>query len=194
MKIKLFLLLALLVVLLISACSGDAAEETNASLATVEALREPANSDASASDASSPPADADLALQFTMTSLDGEEVALASLRGRYVLVNFWATWCGPCRDEMPYLEQLSIDHADQLTVLGVNMNEEPERIYPFVEEFGLTFPVLLDPPDELIMENNVRGLPVSYVVGPDGTVVYRKIGEILPKQFDPWLAENLKSG
>lgn len=166
MRIRILFSVALLMVSLISACGGGPAIEETAETTSVST-------------------------HFTMMSLSGEEVSLPSLRGRYVLVNFWATWCGPCRKEMPYLQQLSVDYADQLTVLGVNLREEPKRIEPFVEEFGLTFPILLDPSDELVLENNVRGLPVSYVVGPDGTIVYHKIGEILPEEFDLWLDENL---
>ena len=129
------------------------------------------------------------AINFTMSTLDGEALSLESQRGRYVLVNFWATWCVPCRKEMPYLQQLSETYDGELTVLGVNLREDAERIAPFIDEMGLTFPILLDPPDELLMEHNVRGLPVSYVVDPSGAVVYEKIGEILPEEFDSWLAQ-----
>lgn len=136
-------------------------------------------------------ADVEVATDFTMKTLTGEEVTLSSLNGQIVLVNFWATWCVPCREEMPYFQALADEHSDGLVVLGVNMREEAERIQPFIDEMGLTFPILLDPPNELISEHNVRGLPVSYVVGPEGTVVYRRIGEILPEEFDPWLDEQL---
>lgn len=185
MRIRLLCSVFLIVAATVAACGSGPKTATETSTETVtESVQVDANPIAD---------DAELATDFTMTSLAGEEVALSSLRGRYVLINFWATWCAPCREEMPYLQQLSVDYADQMTVLGVNLREEPERITPFVEEFGLTFPVLLDPPENILAENNVRGLPVSYVVGPDGTVVFRKIGEMLPEEFDPWLAENLES-
>lgn len=138
-------------------------------------------------------ADANLATDFTLTSLDGDLVVLSELRGKYVLVNFWATWCIPCRKEMPYLQEVFEEHEDQVVVLAVNMNEDAERVRPFIEEFGYTYPILLDPPDELAAEHNVRGLPVSFIVGPDGDIVYRRIGEILPEEFDIWLEENLES-
>lgn len=189
----------LLLVMILAACGGSRGAESDPAASVIENAASSADSEQGnatvndgAVDASS--GDVEVASEFTMMSLAGDEVSLSSLRGRYVLINFWATWCGPCRDEMPYLQQLSVDYADQVTVLGVNMREDPERIHPFVEEFGLTFPVLLHPTDELIMENHVLGLPVSYVVGPDGEVVYRKIGEISPEEFDAWLDENLTSG
>ncbi|MEM7133530.1 MAG: TlpA disulfide reductase family protein [Chloroflexota bacterium] len=135
---------------------------------------------------------AELATNFTMQTLGGDELSLEALRGRYVLVNFWATWCIPCRKEMPYLQQISDKYDGQLVVLGVNMREKAERVQPFIDEMGLTIPILLNPPNELLLEHNVRGLPISYIVDPEGAIVYRKIGEILPEEFDPWLHEHLE--
>lgn len=135
--------------------------------------------------------DVELATDFSLPSLTGETVSLASLHGKFVLVNFWATWCIPCRKEMPYLQELSEKHGEQLVVLGVNMREDIDRVQPFVDKMALTFPILLKPTDELLIEHNVRGLPVSFVVDPDGAVIYRRAGEILPNEFDPWLAENM---
>lgn len=131
------------------------------------------------------------ASNFTLPKLEGGELSLSDFRGQYVLVNFWATWCIPCRKEMPYLQAISEKHSDQMVVLGVNMGEDAARVQPFVDEMALTFPILLDPPDALIQAHNVRGLPVSFIVGPDGQIVYRRIGEILPEEFDVWLAEHL---
>lgn len=128
---------------------------------------------------------------FTLTNLDGDETSLSDLRGEYVLVNFWATWCIPCRKEMPYLQELADKHEGDLTILGVNMNEDAERVGSFIEEEGFTFPILLDPPDDLKREHRVQSLPVTFVVDRDGEVVYRKIGEVFPEEFDSWLAENL---
>ncbi|MEM7343609.1 MAG: TlpA disulfide reductase family protein [Chloroflexota bacterium] len=133
----------------------------------------------------------ELATNFVLPTLAGDELALESLRGQYVLVNFWATWCIPCREEMPYLQSISEIHSDQLVVLGINMGEDVERVQPFVADMALTFPILLDPPETLTTEHGVRGLPVSFVVGPTGEIVYRRVGEILPEEFDVWLAENL---
>ena len=129
-------------------------------------------------------------VDFVLERLDGGELALSDLRGEYVLVNFWATWCVPCRKEMPYLQELSDEQ--NLVVLGVNLNEDVERVRTFIDEMGFTFPILLDPPDELKIEHGVRNLPVSFVVDRDGVVVHRIIGEVFPEQFDVWLEENLE--
>lgn len=149
------------------------------------------DSEPSAAEVDAGASQVELATDFSLVSLDGDHVTLSDLRGRYVLVNFWATWCIPCRKEMPYLEEVSVKHSDQLTVLAINMNEDAERVRPFIEEAGFTYPILLDPSDELAIEHNVRGLPVSFIVGPEGNIVYRRIGEILPEEFDLWLDENL---
>lgn len=135
----------------------------------------------------------DIPNDFALISLDGEEVVLSEFKGQYVLVNFWATWCIPCRKEMPYLQQVYEAHQGELMVLAVNMNEDAERVRPFIDEFGYTYPILLDPSDELAAEHNVRGLPVSFIVNPEGEIVYRRIGEILPEEFDVWLEKNLES-
>lgn len=136
-------------------------------------------------------AHADQATNFTLSSLDGESVSLESLRGQYVLVNFWATWCVPCRKEMPYLQALSDNYPERLIVLGINMREDAARIQPFVDEMGLSFPILLEPTDEILLEHNVRGLPVTFVVDPGGKVVYRELGEVQPEEFNQWLEVNV---
>lgn len=133
----------------------------------------------------------ELAHQFSLPSLNGDTVALQDLRGRWVIVNFWATWCGPCRDEMPYLEQIATDYADQVTVLGVNMREKPGEIRPFVNEVAVAFPILLDPDDEMLRWYSPRGLPLTYVVAPDGTVAYQQYGVLAPDVFDAWLQSNI---
>jgi len=133
---------------------------------------------------------AELAPDFRLTALDGQIVALSALRGRWVLINFWATWCVPCREEMPYLQALAATHRDQVTVLGINMRERADDIQPFVDELGITFPILLDPEDETLLAYNIRGLPLSFVVSPQGEIVWRQAGP-LPADFARWLAGQL---
>ncbi len=127
---------------------------------------------------------AEVAPDFQLTTLSGEPIRLADLRGRYVLINFWATWCLPCREEMPYLQQLAELHADQLTILGINMRESPAAIQPFVEELHITFPILLQPNDETLLGYGVRGLPLSFLVTPAGDIVLRQVGPLQPETID----------
>jgi len=135
--------------------------------------------------------DATPAPDFRLTTLDGQTITLSDLRGRWVLINFWATWCIPCREEMPYLQVLADAHADQMTVLGINMRESAAEIQPFVEKLGITFPLLLQPDNETLLAYNIRGLPLSFVVSPSGELVLRQVGPLQLGAFDRWLAEQL---
>lgn len=116
---------------------------------------------------------------FTLRSLDGETVSLADFRGQPVLVNFWATWCPPCRKEMPAIQHVYEQHQDaDFVVLAVNVQESEETIRPFVEEMGVTFPVLLDENGDVMKQYRIMGLPSSFFVARDGTIRTRKIGEM----------------
>ena len=90
-----------------------------------------------------------LAPDFELATIDGGRLRLSDLRGRVVLVNFWATWCDPCRVEMPDLQARADRWPDQLVVLGVDFDEPEEDVRRFGEELGLTFPLLLDPGAEV---------------------------------------------
>jgi cytochrome c biogenesis protein CcmG/thiol:disulfide interchange protein DsbE len=112
-----------------------------------------------------------LAPDFTLTALDGATVRLSDLRGKPVLINFWASWCGPCRAEMPHLQAVFEAHADDgLVVLGVNQLESPPAVARFVEEFGLTFPIPLDNEGNVSATYQARALPTSFFVDADGVI------------------------
>lgn len=130
---------------------------------------------------------------FQLPTLTGETIHLADLQGRYVLINFWATWCLPCREEMPYLQQLAATHADQLTVLGINMRESSAEIQPYVDELGITFPILIQPDDEMLLGYSVRGLPLSFVIAPSGELIFQQVGPLEAERFDLWLKEQLEA-
>lgn len=125
-------------------------------------------------------ASAELAPDFTLKTFDGAAVQLSTLRGRWVLVNFWAIWCAPCREEMPYLDSLAAQHVDQLTALAVNMRESENAVAAFVAELDLHLPILLMPDDATLLAYNVRGLPISFLIDPDGAVVQRMVGPVTP--------------
>jgi peroxiredoxin len=115
---------------------------------------------------------------FTLPDLGGKSVRLADFKGKKaVLINFWATWCVPCREEMPTLERLSQDRAASLEVLAVSLDTaSAAKIRAFVRELKLTFPILLDP--ELVVGRlyRVRALPMSFVVDRTGLLRHREIG------------------
>lgn len=115
---------------------------------------------------------------FTLPDLAGKMVRLGDFRDRKaVLINFWATWCEPCREELPTLERLARERQGTVEVLGVNLDAlGPGKVRAFVRELGLTFRVLLDPRQAVGKLYRIRGLPSSFVVGRDGVVKYREIG------------------
>ncbi len=120
---------------------------------------------------------------FTLKGLDGNSYALHALRGRVVLLNFWATWCPPCRKEMPDLERLYREFRDRgLIVLAVS-DEEAETVTPFVEKEGYTFPVLLDPGRGVHEDFNVEGIPKSFVIDKQGRLVAQAIDMRTREQF-----------
>ena len=116
---------------------------------------------------------------FELKDLSGRDHRLADYRGKVVLVNFWATWCEPCRAEMPTLEKLKEKFAGRpFVVLAVNVDEPEARIRKFLALLPLSFSVLLDYERKLARAWNVRLLPATYVVGPGGRLHYSVIGEL----------------
>ncbi len=118
-----------------------------------------------------------LAPDFKLISLDKQEVSLSDFRGKPVLINFWASWCGPCRIEMPFLQEIHEKWAGKgLVVLGVNLQENPTTVKKFVENAGLTFPILLSPGNAVPLSYNVRGIPATFLIDADGVIRDIKIG------------------
>ncbi len=129
---------------------------------------------------------------FETTTTAGETVRLADLRGQVVLVNFWATWCGPCRKEMPALEALYQQYSELgFTVLAVNYMETAKQIDDFAKELKLSFPLLLDEKGEIQLLYNILGYPTSYLIGRDGTIVARYLGELDAAAFETALKQAL---
>jgi thiol-disulfide isomerase/thioredoxin len=120
-------------------------------------------------------------LDFLLSGLDGTPHRLSDHRGKWVVVNYWATWCPPCRKEMPELEQFYQADPMHAVVLGVNMEDVDEtRLREFVDHYELTFPILLagPRPRQTELVGPVEGLPTTYLVAPSGRVVARQIGGV----------------
>jgi len=114
-----------------------------------------------------------------LQDLSGRVHRLADYRGSVVLVNYWATWCAPCRDEMPSMQELKQKLGGRrFTVLAVNLDEPESRIRKFLAQMKVDFTILLDPDKKAAKAWNARLLPASYIVGPDGRIRYAVIGEI----------------
>jgi len=156
----------LLLLLLCAACSAEPtrpdATGTSAQMATEEPYYPP---------------------DFSMTTLDGAPMRLSDLRGRWVVINFWATWCEPCIREIPTLGRIADEYADTLTILGVNMREERAQVTAFVRDLGVRYPILVNPDDETLVTYTVVGLPQTLIIAPDGELVWRSFGEVEYESF-----------
>lgn len=120
-----------------------------------------------------------LAPDFELQTTTGETIKLSDFRGQAVLVNLWATWCPPCRAEMPAIEKIHNEYKDDgLVVLAVNMTyqDTQSNIAPFVAEYGLTFPILLDPSGSVGTAYQLRSLPSSFFIDRDGIITEVVIG------------------
>jgi len=120
---------------------------------------------------------------FTLTDLDGKSWNLKDLKGKVVLLNFWATWCPPCRKEMPDLEMLYRRFGAQgFIILGID-DEETETVKPFIAQQGITYPVLLDPGRKVNTLFRIEGIPKTFVYDRDGKIVAQSIDMRTGKQF-----------
>jgi peroxiredoxin len=124
----------------------------------------------------------ELAPDFKLETLEGETVQLSDYHGKKVLLNFWATWCGPCRQEMPAMQDFYDDYADEIEILAVNVTDSEKTIddvQNFIEEFDFTYSTLLDTDMSVSNEYRAVALPTTYFIGTDGKIqAPRKMGEM----------------
>ena len=118
------------------------------------------------------------AVDFDLADLAGEIHSLRRYRGSVVFLNFWATWCGPCRTEMPDLQELhdELDDAAAFTMLAINLQEDAAQVRRFADELELSFQILLDSSGETSAAYGARTLPMSYIIDKDGSILARIIG------------------
>lgn len=118
-----------------------------------------------------------LAVDFGIPSLAGDETSLSDYSGEFVFLNFWATWCPPCREEMPSMEVMHQELSDlPFQVVAIDVQESPEVVTSFVEEMGYSFPILLDESGRVAANYGVRGIPTTYFISPRGTVLGMLVG------------------
>src|SRR6266478_3427069 len=119
----------------------------------------------------------DPAPEFKLTGLDGKPVALADSKGKVILLNFWATWCGPCRAEIPDLVELQDKYKERLQILGLVVDDgDQDAIQDFVEKFGINYPVALATNDLRMQYGGIAVLPTSFVLDAEGRVVQKHEG------------------
>jgi thiol-disulfide isomerase/thioredoxin len=144
-----------------------------------------------ASDFPGEPEDADATgkparLDFTLKDMHGVDVHLASFKGKVILLNFWATWCGPCRAEIPSLVELQEQYADDLVVLGLSVDDPAEKLLPYAAEFKMNYPVLVGNGREDVQEafGPLFGIPVSVIIGRDGLIAKKHSGIATKEQIE----------
>lgn len=141
------------------------------------------------------PEDPEPAPDVTLETMDGETIALANRPGEVLLVNFWATWCAPCRKEIPDLVDLQNEFGPAgLTVIGVSLDQQGEEaVRPFLGDYSINYPIVLDPEGAIEQAfGGVYGLPMTYVVGPDGRIRHRVLGLFPTEEMRPKLAALLR--
>jgi cytochrome c biogenesis protein CcmG, thiol:disulfide interchange protein DsbE len=138
---------------------------------------------------STPTAIGSVAPDFSLADLDGTPISLADLRGRPVIVNFWASWCGPCVEEFPLLREAAERHAaDGLVVVGIVWRDRSEAARDFMTRNGATWAAAMDPGERVAADYGILGPPETYFIGRDGTIVARQIGQISAASLDEKLA------
>jgi len=140
-------------------------------------------------DFSTIPVEVDLpAPDLTFTTVDGALVSLSAFQGNVVLVNLWATWCPPCREEMPALQAFYEEHrSNGFVLVAIDQGETTKEVIPFIEEYHLTFPVWLDPASQAGEAFNTMNLPSSYVIDRTGRIRLMWIGGISRKNLDAYV-------
>ncbi len=131
---------------------------------------------------------------FSAQLLNGSIVSLKALHGKVVLLNFWATWCGPCRVEMPIFQRLAdSQNANDFVVLAVNYQESADKILPFTQQYKLKFDVALDISGKINQRYTVQRYPTTYVIGRDGLILVRQFGPFEIGVLENALKEWVKS-
>jgi DsbE subfamily thiol:disulfide oxidoreductase len=130
---------------------------------------------------------------FTMETLDGGTVSLDEMRGDIVVVNFWATWCGPCRQEAPGFRHLSRKYGSQgVRFLGINERDNRAAAQAFVREFGLGYPSAFDPTGSLADDFALYAMPTTFVLNPEGIIRYRFVGYVTETELQAAIEDLLE--
>jgi len=129
--------------------------------------------------------DPDPAPAFKGKDLEGKEISLDVYRGKVVLLNFWATWCGPCRAEIPSLIQLQTKYKDQMQILGMNVDDEDEtQVRAVVQGEGVNYPVVMTTPEVRMAYGGIGALPTVFIINTEGRVVQKHVGLFNPALYE----------
>ncbi len=122
---------------------------------------------------------------FTLKDIDGNDVSLSDYKGKVILVDFWATWCGPCKMEIPSFIQLQNDYADDVVILGISLDQGgPKVVVPFVEKMDINYPVVYGNGTVVKAYGGVRGIPTTFVIDRDFNIQRKYVGYTDHKVFE----------
>lgn len=130
-----------------------------------------------------------MAPSFTAPTLQQEQLDLAAFKGKRVMLNFWATWCGPCRDELPHMQQY-YDEATDIEMIAINRTDQDygiDKIQAFTDEYGLTFPVVLDEDGDIAKKYGVLAIPSTYFLDENGTITAVISGPLTAEQIATYM-------
>jgi len=133
-----------------------------------------------------------VAKNFILEDQDEKLVELSDFKGKVVIVNFWATWCPPCRKEMPSMQRAwEILEKEDIKMLAINVGEDSDAIFAFTAIYPVEFPLLMDKDSSVYNEWKIRGLPSTYIIDPEGKIAYKVIGS---REWDaPELLEQIRA-
>lgn len=135
-----------------------------------------------------------VAPDFTLPQLDGHDLRLSSYRGKVVLLDFWASWCEPCRVETPHLIELQKKYGDEgLQIVGVSMDDSPEPARAFYQQFHMNYPVVMGTAKTGELYGGVLGLPIAFTINRDGRIYAKHIGATGPAVFEKEILSLLRS-
>jgi cytochrome c biogenesis protein CcmG, thiol:disulfide interchange protein DsbE len=122
---------------------------------------------------------------FTLPQLDGGDLRLSAYRGKVVLLDFWATWCDPCREEIPHFVELQQRYASSgLQIIGVSMDDSSDPVRPFYQQFHMNYPVVMGTAQTGELYGGVLGLPITFLIGRDGRIYAKHIGATSLEAFE----------
>ncbi len=187
---KLLLIVTLLILAVILAACGSGGQKTETSGDSTASLSTASTAGLDNSDRGLKTGD--LAPDFLMTFADDENARLSDWRGQPVVINFWASWCGPCRAEMPgFVNAYQRYEQDGLVILGVNAQESEDKATAFMQEMGMSFPVTLDSRGEIMALYQVRGLPTTFFINAEGRIAGVWAGLLTEGHLSAQLAETM---
>jgi len=119
---------------------------------------------------------------FTLYTLDGKEVKLSDYLGKVVILDFWATWCAPCRKGIPDLISIQNEYKDNLVVIGISLDQRStqDELIPFIKSYGINYPVVLGNIEVSAAYGNIQAIPTSFIIDQEGNIINKHIG-LVPK-------------